>query len=52
MNHILLKFGTLRNWIKLHRIITVLDVKKASYYESEKMSDRNPITKEDRYSLA
>lgn len=51
MNHILLKLGALRNCIKEHRITSVLDVKKASYYESEIMSDRNPITKEDRYSL-
>ena len=52
MNHILLKFGTLKNWIKVHKIISVLDVKKASYYESEIMSDINPITKEDRYRAA
>lgn len=36
-NHIVLKFGTVRNRIKVHRITSVLDVKKASYCESKIM---------------
>lgn len=35
MDPVLLKFGTVRNTIKAHKIASVLDVKKASNCESK-----------------
>lgn len=51
INYILLKFSTVRNSIKVHKIISVLFIRKTSYCESEKRCERNSTSKEFLHSL-